>query len=189
MAAILVTVGNAGGVGGTVAGVARVPFVVGIDRYLPAVFGRIHPKWKTPWVAILVQAGLRREPCCCWDKSTIRRIRRTRILVDAGTILYFIPFMYMYAAVIRLAYRADRGDEREPVLIPGGKLGVWTDGDIGIFGGAGRDCVVVDSAGGSGEQVGVRGEAAGGSVFAILFGLMLYYRGARAKAREAARTS
>ncbi len=36
LAAILVTVGNAGGVGSTVAGIARVPFVVGIDRYLPA---------------------------------------------------------------------------------------------------------------------------------------------------------
>ena len=58
LAAMLVTAGNAGGVGSTVAGIARVPFVVGIDRYLPAAFGKIHPKWKTPWVSILVQAGL-----------------------------------------------------------------------------------------------------------------------------------
>ena len=58
LAAMLVTVGNAGGVGSTVAGIARVPFVVGIDRYLPAAFGKIHPKWKTPWVSILVQAGI-----------------------------------------------------------------------------------------------------------------------------------
>src|SRR5215471_17646421 len=36
LAALLVTVGNAGGVGATVAGVARVPFVAGIDRYLPS---------------------------------------------------------------------------------------------------------------------------------------------------------
>ena len=43
LAAILVTAGNAGGVGSTVAGIARVPFVVGIDRYLPAGFGKIHP--------------------------------------------------------------------------------------------------------------------------------------------------
>ena len=48
VAAMLVTVGNAGGVGSTVAGIARVPFVVGIDRYLPAAFGKIHPRWKTP---------------------------------------------------------------------------------------------------------------------------------------------
>ncbi len=48
--------GNAGGVGSTVAGVARVPFMVGIDRYLPAAFGKIHPRWKTPYISILVQA-------------------------------------------------------------------------------------------------------------------------------------
>src|ERR1700688_1959886 len=58
LAAVLVTVGNAGGVGSTVAGIARVPFVVGIDRYLPAAFGKIHPRWKTPYVSILVQAGV-----------------------------------------------------------------------------------------------------------------------------------
>src|SRR5208282_5668831 len=58
LAALLVTVGNAGGVGSTVAGIARVPFVVGIDRYLPAAFGKIHPRWKTPYVSILVQAGV-----------------------------------------------------------------------------------------------------------------------------------
>src|ERR1043165_7496529 len=58
LAALLVTVGNAGGVGATVAGVARVPFVAGIDNYLPAIFGKIHPKWKTPYISILIQAGL-----------------------------------------------------------------------------------------------------------------------------------
>src|SRR2546421_10551831 len=56
LAAVVVTVGNAGGVGSTVAGIARVPFVVGIDRYLPAAFGKIHPRWKTPYVSILGQA-------------------------------------------------------------------------------------------------------------------------------------
>ena len=48
LAAVLVSVGNAGGVGTTVAGVARLPFVVGIDHYMPAIFGKIHPKWRTP---------------------------------------------------------------------------------------------------------------------------------------------
>src|SRR6185312_9929086 len=58
IAALLVTVGNAGGVGATVAGVARVPFVAGIDHYLPAYFGKIHPKWQTPYIAILIQAAI-----------------------------------------------------------------------------------------------------------------------------------
>src|SRR5260370_39170176 len=58
LAALLVTVGNAGGVGSTVAGIARVPFVVGIDRYLPKAFGKIHPRSRTPYVSSLVPAVL-----------------------------------------------------------------------------------------------------------------------------------
>src|SRR5258708_19980247 len=61
-AAILVTVGNAGGVGSTVAGIARVPFVVGVDQYLPKPFGKIHPRWETPDGSIIVQAVVSRAP-------------------------------------------------------------------------------------------------------------------------------
>src|SRR6266436_5056833 len=39
-----------------IAGQVAVPFVVGIDRYLPKAFGKIHPRWKTPHVSIIVQA-------------------------------------------------------------------------------------------------------------------------------------
>src|ERR1700746_1566031 len=127
IAAVLVTVGNAGGVGSTVAGIARVPFVVGIDRYLPAAFGKIHPKWKTPHISILVQAGV------FGAILLLRQINETansayQILVDAAVILYFIPFLYMYAAAIKLAYRKDRTENPHAVLIPGGKLGVWIAG-------------------------------------------------------------
>ena len=73
LAAILVTVGNAGGVGSTVAGIARVPFVVGIDRYLPAAFGKIHPRWKTPYVSILVQASISGAILAGAARSTKRR--------------------------------------------------------------------------------------------------------------------
>src|SRR5947209_2498439 len=38
LAALLVSVGNAGGVGSTVAGVSRIPFVAGIDHYRPVAF-------------------------------------------------------------------------------------------------------------------------------------------------------
>jgi glutamate:GABA antiporter len=86
LAAILVTVGNAGGVGSTVAGIARVPFVVGIDRYLPAAFGKIHPRWKTPYVSILVQAIVSGAILL---GSQINETTRGayQILIDAGIIL------------------------------------------------------------------------------------------------------
>ena len=37
---------------------ARVAFVVGLDHYFPPAFGKVHPKWRTPYVAILAQAAL-----------------------------------------------------------------------------------------------------------------------------------
>ncbi len=55
-----------------------------------------------------------------------------QVLVDAATILYFIPFLYMYAAVIKLAARPDRASDPHAVLIPGGKIGVWLAGRTGL---------------------------------------------------------
>src|SRR5579863_3292707 len=124
LAAALVTMGNAGGVGSTVAGIARVPFVVGIDRYLPAAFGKIHPKWKTPYISILVQAGLSGAVLLI---SQINQSTRDSYqqLIDAAIILYFIPFLYMFLAAIKLSYRKNRASDPRAVLIPGGKPGVW----------------------------------------------------------------
>src|SRR5207248_10964032 len=53
--AMLLVLGVAGQLGTWVGGIARVPFVIGVDRYLPAAFGKIHPAWRTPYVAILTQ--------------------------------------------------------------------------------------------------------------------------------------
>ena len=35
--------------------VPRLIFAFGRDRFLPAQLGEIHPKWKTPWIAIIAQ--------------------------------------------------------------------------------------------------------------------------------------
>ena len=131
LASMLVTVGNAGGVGTTVAGVARVPFAVGIDSYLPAFFGKIHPRWRTPYISILIQAVISAVVLI------LSQINETmsgayQVLVDAAIILYFLPFLYMYAAGIKLAYRLDREQTRGAVLVPGGRAGVWLVGSLGF---------------------------------------------------------
>src|SRR3989475_5223733 len=131
LAALLVTIGNAGGVGSTVAGIARVPFVVGIDRYLPRAFGKIHPRWRTPYVAILVQAIV---SAVVLRVSQINETTRGayQVLIDAAIILYFIPFLYMFAAAIKLAGRKDRTENPQAVLVPGGKAGVWIASGLGF---------------------------------------------------------
>jgi len=178
IAAILVTAGNAGGVGTTVAGVARVPFQVGIDRYLPAAFGKIHPRWKTPYISILVQAVI---SCAVLLLSQIGDSARGAYqgLIDVAIILYFLPFLYMFAAVIKLASRADRTENSHAVLIPGGKLGVWICGGLGfsvVF-----FCLVVSFVppGDSSNAWLFFVKVVVETVVAILIGLFLYWRGAR----------
>jgi amino acid transporter len=182
IAALLVTVGNAGGVGSTVAGIARVPFVVGIDRYLPAAFGKVHPRWQTPYVAILVQAGIS-GAILLLSQINETTIGAYQILVDAAVILYFIPFLYMYAAVIKLAYRPDREQTPGAVLIPGGKLGVWIAGSLGFMVVLLGIVLSLIPPGETENKLLFETKLVSGTAFAFLLGLVLYYRGARKKVR------
>jgi amino acid transporter len=183
LAAILVTVGNAGGVGSTVAGIARVPFVVGIDRYLPAVFGKIHPRWKTPYVSILVQATISGAILLISQINDTTR-GAYQFLIDAAIILYFIPFLYMFGAVIKLAQRKDREENPHAVLVPGGHAGVWISGGLGFIVVLLGILVSLIPPGDSSSKLGFELKLVGGTAASILLGLILYWRGARAKHAE-----
>jgi len=183
LAAILVSVGNAGGVGSTVAGIARVPFVVGIDRYLPAAFGKIHPKWKTPYISILVQAGVSGAILLLSQVNETTR-GAYQFLIDAAIILYFIPFLYMFAGVIKLSRRKDRTENQHVVLIPGGIPGVWFAGGLGILVVLIGIFVSLVPPGDSSDKLGFELKLVGGTLASILLGLVLYWRGARSKKAE-----
>lgn len=181
VAAVLVTIGNAGGVGATVAGAARVPFAVGIDRYLPEAFGRLHPRWRTPYIAIIVQFVLSAAILILSNKSeTVSGAYE--ILINATVVVYFIPFLYMYAAVIRLAYRPDREHAGEKALIPGGRPGVWIAGTLGFIVTAVSIVLALIPSRDVTEATWLyEAKIVGGTVIAIAIGLGLYYRGARRK--------
>ena len=180
LAAVLVTVGNAGGVGSTVAGIARVPFVVGVDRYLPAAFGKIHPKWKTPWVAILVQ-GIISAAILLASQISQTVMAAYQFLVDAAVILYFIPFLYMFAAVIKLYRRRDRAENPHAILVPGGRAGVWICGGLGFLVVLIGIAVSLVPPGESTNKFGFEAQLLIGTLLSILLGLILYWRGARTK--------
>lgn len=178
---MLVSVGNAGGVGSTVAGIARVPFVVGIDRYLPSFFGKIHSRWKTPYVSILVQAGLSGAILLLSQIRSETVQAAYQILIDAAIILYFIPFLYMFAAVIKLAGRKDRAENAHAVLIPGGKIGLWLCGILGFFVVLIGIFVSLVPPGETVNKWSFELRLVGGTVVSIFLGLILYWRGARSK--------
>jgi amino acid transporter len=115
--ALLICVSNLGAVGAYLAALARLPFVVGIDRYLPPAFARVHPRWGTPYVALIVQALCSVLFVVMGQAgSSIRGAYQ--VLISTTVIATFIPYLFMFAALIRL-----QGEPVEPgvVRIPGGK--------------------------------------------------------------------
>jgi len=183
LAALLVTVGNAGGVGSTVAGIARVPFVVGIDRYLPKAFGKIHPRWKTPYVSIIVQAV---ASALVLLLSQINETTRGayQAVIDITIILYFIPFLYMFAAAIKLAGRPDRRANPQAVLVPGGKAGVWIACTLAFSVTLLSIIVSVFPPGDSSNRKLFLIKVIGTTVLAVAVGLILYFWGAAKKRSE-----
>ncbi len=102
--AVLITAGITGQLGAWLSGSARVPFAIGLDRYLPAAFTKVHPRWGTPHVAMLVQAA-----ACTAFLLLMQAGENLRtgyqLLVDMTVITYFIPFLYLFASAWRNGQR------------------------------------------------------------------------------------
>ena len=178
IAAVLVTIGNAGGVGSTVAGVARVPFIVGVDRYLPEAFSWIHPRWRTPYISILVQALF--SLLVLLIASIGETVKTAYLgLVDTAIILYFVPFLYMYAAAIKLASRGDRLENKQAILVPGGKAGVWIAGSLGFLVTAVSILFSFIPPEEEKHKVWFEVRLVAETLGAVALGLILYFRGAR----------
>jgi amino acid transporter len=115
--ALLVTISSVGGVSAWFTASARLPFLGGIDKFLPPAFGRLHPRWRTPYVALIVQSVIAGVVIFLGQAGTSVK-GAYDVLVSMGIISYFLPFLYMFSAMIRL--------QREPagpevMRVPGGK--------------------------------------------------------------------
>lgn len=96
--AILILLSTVGLFGAWMTGNARIPFVIGLDRFLPPVMGTVHPRFRTPWVSLVVQAVvLSLLLLASVIGSTLEEAYL--VLLDMSIIMYFIPFLYMFAAM------------------------------------------------------------------------------------------
>lgn len=115
--AALVVIGGLGQAGAWFAAAGRLPFVAGIDRYLPPAFGRLHPKYRSPHVSLIAQ-GLIAAVFIFLGQAGTSVKGAYDVLVSITIISYFIPYLFMFAAMIRL--------QREPTgpgvtRVPGGR--------------------------------------------------------------------
>ena len=105
LTALLITLGGLGQAGAWFAAGGRLPFVAGIDRFLPPAFGRIHPRYGSPHVSLLIQAAVAAVFIFLGQAGTTVK-GAYDVLVSMSIIGYFIPYLFMFASMIKLQSRA-----------------------------------------------------------------------------------
>jgi amino acid transporter len=129
LAAFLIALSNVGAAGAYLAAVARLPFVAGLDRFLPPAFGTLHPRWKTPWVALLTQFSLGVVFIFLGQAGTSVK-GAYDVLVSMGVITYFIPYLYLFAAMIKLQSEPAGA---EVIRVPGGTIAAKLVATLGFL--------------------------------------------------------
>ena len=137
MTGLLLFVGAIGGTNSWVAGSARVPFAAGVDAVLPRAFAALHERYRTPHVALIIQAV---AASVLFLASVFISIgggdtsvqESYDILVNLTILIYFVPYLYLFAAWVRLR-RTEGAVDTEAMSVPGGMLGVWLVATCGFI--------------------------------------------------------
>jgi amino acid transporter len=136
---LVLVIGAIGGTNSWVAGSARVPFAAGVDAVLPSAFARLHDRYRTPHVALVVQAA---AATLLFLASVLVSLgggattvqESYDILVNLTILIYFVPYLYLFAAWVRLRRtEPPAADSRDTMNMPGGMAGVWLTAACGFL--------------------------------------------------------
>jgi amino acid transporter len=110
-------------------GSARIPFVAGLDSYMPSWLGKIHPKYATPYAALIVHAAVSLILVVINFTFSGAGVQETfQKLLSLAVVLQLIPFLYMFGALLKIA-AADsfsKGRYSKATLIAAGASGLLT---------------------------------------------------------------
>jgi amino acid transporter len=115
--ALLVSLNGVGNAAAFLSSTSRLPFVAGIHNYLPPAFGKIHPRFRTPWVAIAAYGAAGIIMALLGQAGTSVRGAYDMLVGMAG-LTTFLPYLFMFGALIRVQ---SRPMEPGALRIPGGK--------------------------------------------------------------------
>ena len=175
LCAALYSIGNLGSVGAWLIGPARVAFVIGLDRYFPKSFGAVHPRWHTPYVAILVQATLATIFLLLSVLGKGTNVEDVYlILLDTQILIYFIPYLYLFIAF--LIHRRRSENSSEVVLAPGGSIGGWLTGLSGMIMTLFAMTIATIPPPDMGDPLLFRLKVIGGALGFVLIGGLIYWR-------------
>ena len=110
--AIVLGVSICGTISAWLSGAARIPFVAGIDRYLPSAFSRLHPRHGTPHVSLIAQAAAASFAILLsFVGSNVKAREAYSTLLALTVFANLVPFVYLYAALMH-AYLHAIGEEQ-----------------------------------------------------------------------------
>jgi amino acid transporter len=109
-------------------GSARIPFVAGLDSYMPSWMGKVHPKYATPHAALIVQAvvSLVLIVVNFYASGGVQEAFQT--MLSLAVVLQLVPFLYVFAALLKFALKGDLADGRyrRGTLVAAGLAGFMT---------------------------------------------------------------
>lgn len=84
-------------------GSARIPFVAGLDSYMPSWLGKVHPKYATPYAALIVQ-GIVSLILVIINFAASGGVQEAfQTMLSLAVVLQLIPFLYVFAALLKFA--------------------------------------------------------------------------------------
>jgi glutamate:GABA antiporter len=109
-------------------GSARIPFVAGLDSYMPEWLGKIHPKYATPYAALMVHASVSLILVIVNFVATGGVQESFQSLLSLAVVLQLIPFLYMFGGLLKIAFDEGfvRGQYAKGTLIFAGVSGLVT---------------------------------------------------------------
>ncbi len=182
LAAAAYTIGNVGGVGAWLSAPARVAFVIGLDKYFPPAFGRVHPKWGTPYVAIIVQAALATVFLLLSVLGKGTTVEKAYlILLDAQILIYFVPFIYLFLCYLTVVVPRPREGDIAAVSVTPRRIRRVLIGASGLFVTLFAMGVAMIPPSDTNPSV-FEAKVLGGAGGFFLLGYLIYRRGVRATA-------
>jgi len=102
--ALVLSVSIAGIASAWLGGSARIPFVAGLDSYMPSWMGKVHPKYATPYAALIVTAVVSVILVVVNFTVTGSGVQETfQKLLSLAVVLQLVPFLYMFGALLKIA--------------------------------------------------------------------------------------
>jgi glutamate:GABA antiporter len=125
--ALMLSISIAGIGSAWLAGSARIPFVAGLDSYMPSWLGKTHPRFATPYAALLVQGAV--SIILILLNSIGSEVQETfQTLLSLAVVLQLVPFLYMFAALLKISTRSqvEKGIFSKTTLFLAGASGLIT---------------------------------------------------------------